>query len=120
MAGKKATKKEVETKINEAIESVPQMSSLSETIEQEVIKTIENVSSEVAENLANIKTREKNIMQEIENNPAATGKIVEQEIQNVDKMIQTQMKKIEELAKEVKNNKVFTTTESWNGWGYDI
>lgn len=120
MAGKKTTKKEVEVKINEAIETVPQISSMSEKIEQEVIKTIETVSNEVAENLADIKVREKNIMQEIEKNPAAAQKIVEKEIQHVDEMIKTHMEKIEALTKEVKNNKVFTTTESWNGWGYDI
>ena len=74
MAKKQTTKKEVEVKIDEAIETVPQISSMSEKIEKEVINTIENISTEVAENLADIKTREQNIMQEIEKNPAAAQK----------------------------------------------
>lgn len=120
MAAKKTTKKEVETTINEAIETVTPMPSMSQQVEEEVMKVITNVSEEVSENIAGIKTREQNIMNEIEKNPEATQEIVENEIRHVDEMIKKQMEKIEVLTKEVKNNRVFTTTESWNGWGYDI
>ena len=38
----------------------------------------------------------------------------------VDELIKQFDEKIQNLTQEVKKNKVFATTESWNGWGYDI
>ena len=85
----------------------------------EVIKAIENVATEVNENIAEIKKQEKDIMQKIEANPAAAQAIIENEMKRVDDMIKTQMQKMETIKEELNNKKVrFMTTELWNGWGY--
>lgn len=125
MADKKTTtqkkaKAKNENEVIEKVETTTQAPSMSEVIEQEVVKAIENVSSEVSDNIAEIKTREQNIIEQVQSNPAAAQDIVEQEIKHVDEMIKKFDEKIKNLTQEVKKNKVFTTTESWNGWGYDI
>lgn len=109
----------VETVVEPTAEAVPPTSNIADKVEAEVIKTIENVATEVKENIADIKKQEKKIMQQIEANPADAQNIIENEMKRVDDMIKTQMQKMENLKTELKNKKVvFTTTESWNGWGY--
>jgi prophage DNA circulation protein len=136
MAGKKTNKNTVEeTVINEPIEITTETteavvepveevkeptSNIADKVEAEVIKAIENVATEVNENIADIKKQEKDIMQKIEENPAAAQTIIENEMKRVDEMIKTQMQKMEGIKEELNNKKVrFMTTESWNGWGYD-
>lgn len=104
--------------IDEAIKTVPEMPSMTEQAETKIAEAINNMVSEVQEDVVAIKEQEAKIMQRIEANPESTPEIVSEEIKKVDNMIQAQMAKIEELTKEVKNNVVFTTTQSWNGWGY--
>jgi cob(I)alamin adenosyltransferase len=104
--------------IDEAIKTVPEMPSMTEQAETKIAEAINNMVSEVQEDVVAIKEQEAKIMQRIETNPESTPEIVSEEIKKVDNMIQAQMAKIEELTKEVKNNVVFTTTQSWNGWGY--
>lgn len=138
MAGKKTNKKTVEeTVINEPMEITTETtetteavvepveevkeptSNIADKVEAEVIKAIENVATEVNENIADIKKQEKDIMQKIEANPAAAQNIIENEMKRVDDMIKTQMQKMESIKEELNNKKVrFMTTESWNGWGY--
>lgn len=116
----KVSKKAINTAkaIDEAINNVPEMESMTSKAEEQIAEAINNVMSDVNEDIAAIKEREAQIMQRIEANPDATEEIVMNELQRVDEMIKTQTAKMEELAKEVKNNVVFTTTQSWNGWGY--
>lgn len=116
----KVSKKAINTAkaIDEAINNVPEMESMTSKAEEQIAEAINNVMSDVNEDIAAIKEREVQIMQRIEANPEATKEIVMNELQRVDEMIKTQTAKMEELAKEVKNNVVFTTTQSWNGWGY--
>lgn len=116
----KVSKKAINTAkaIDEAINNVPEMESMTSKAEEQIAEAINNVMSDVNEDIAAIKEREVQIMQRIEANPEATEEIVMNELQRVDEMIKTQTAKMEELAKEVKNNVVFTTTQSWNGWGY--
>jgi cob(I)alamin adenosyltransferase len=104
--------------IDEAIKTVPEIPSMTEQAETKIAEAINNMVSEVQEDVVAIKEQEAKIIQRIEINPESTPEIVSEEIKRVDNMIQTQMAKIEELTKEVKNNVVFTTTQSWNGWGY--
>lgn len=116
----KVSKKAINTAkaIDEAINNVPEMESMTNKAEEQIAEAINNVMSDVNEDIAAIKEREVQIMQRIEANPEATEEIVMNELQRVDEMIKTQTAKMEELAKEVKNNVIFTTTQSWNGWGY--
>lgn len=116
----KVSKKAINTAkaIDEAINNVPEMESMTSKAEEQIAEAINDVMSDVNEDIAAIKEREAQIMQRIEANPEATEEIVMNELQRVDEMIKTQTAKMEELAKEVKNNVVFTTTQSWNGWGY--
>lgn len=116
----KVSKKAINTAkaIDEAINNVPEMESMTSKAEEQIAEAINNVMSDVNEDIAAIKEREVQIMQRIEANPEATEEIVMNELQRVDEMIKTQTAKMEELTKEVKNNVVFTTTQSWNGWGY--
>lgn len=119
MAKKQNVKTEVEAVVNNNVNTeAPEITTMSQKIEEEVVKKIEEVSSEVTENIADIKTREENLLKQIENNPQAAQKIVEDEIKHVDEMMKKFDTKIQTLTEEVKNNKVFFTTESWNGWGY--
>ena len=62
---KQPNKNKKQKNVNPVVETVVILNEYGETIEQEVIKTIENVSNEVTENIAEIKTREENIMREI-------------------------------------------------------
>lgn len=116
----KVSKKAINTAkaIDEAINNVPEMESMTSKAEEQIAEAINNVMSDVNEDIAAIKEREVQIMQRIEANPDAAEEIVMNELQRVDEMIKTQTAKMEELAKEVKNNVVFTSTQSWNGWGY--
>lgn len=138
MAGKKTNKKTTEeTLINEPMEITTETteavvepveeveevkeptSNIVDKVEAEVIKAIENVATEVNENIADIKKQEKDIMEKIESNPAAAQTIIENEMKRVDDMIKAQTQKMESIKEELNNKKVrFVTTESWNGWGY--
>lgn len=126
MAKKKEKMVSMETEINipqenEILKEIPivENKNLTEEFEKEISKVIEEITEDTNKEISNIKIQEKEILKKIEENPEKTQEIVEKEIKRVENVMKKVNEKIETLNKEVKNNKVFTTTTKWNGWGYD-
>lgn len=121
MAERKTKTAKASNKNNKEIkETIVEAKTMISTLEEEAIKKVEEITEEAGKKIIEVKEMESQLLEKIEVEPENTPAILEGEIQKVEESIQEVENQIETLTETLKNNKVFATATSWNGWGYDI
>jgi hypothetical protein len=123
---KKTVEADVETPVVETatvVEEAVVKSENEETDKTPITAVIENVVSEVADNLESdiqkVKEQEATLMASIESNPEAAPELIENEINRVDGLISELNEKIETLEVKTKSTPTIFVTSTWNGWNYE-
>jgi hypothetical protein len=123
---KKTVEADVETPVVETatvVEEAVVKSENEETDKTPIATVIENVVSEVADNLESdiqkVKEQEATLMASIESNPEAAPELIENEINRVDGLISELNEKIETLEVKTKSTPTIFVTSTWNGWNYE-
>lgn len=99
----------------ESLELTPQVNDIITKIENKINETTDEINKKISD----VKIDEAELMKKIQENPESIEDIVRNEIKLVDDAMKNTHIEMEKLTQSVKNNKKFTSN-SWNGWGYDL
>lgn len=117
---KTKTTKTSSKKMSDVVVNNDEPKTMATILEEETVKKVEELTAEARQNIVEVKEMEAELLEKLEVEPENANTILTTEIEEIGEKIQEVETQIEQLTETLKNNKVFATTTSWNGWGYEM